>query len=673
MSTAVDTLAGRTRSLGTNFWVVVLIVAGIVLVLNTGYGTWKASELGGASTAASNLRVDSQRLANQGTEAVRGNTAAFESFKATRAQIDSDIQQLNSRFGSTTGVAGPIQKVTETWEPMSASAGRLADSEAAVLAFAGHAERFSQGVPQLQALLDELVRAMSSSGSPSSQVYMALRQVVVAGDMARRVTEVQAGGPGAVIAGQGLRRNAEDFQQVMTGLREGDPARELQALTNGNALAALTQADATWATMREELESILSSSEQLFQAQTAAAALTTGSDQLLTDSESLFNAFTAFGSLKDTSLLGNIWISIVAGVIALVAIAGLLISLNRAQRERYETTMELNNRNQEAIMRLLDEMGSLAEGDLTVKATVTEDMTGAIADSINFAIEQLRTLVQTINDTSVQVASSAQETQATAMHLAEAAEHQAHEINAASDRINEIAVSIDQVSKNSAESADVAQRSVRIATKGAGVVRETIAGMDSIRDQIQETSKRIKRLGESSQEIGSIVELINDISEQTNILALNAAIQAASAGEAGRGFAVVADEVQRLAERATNATRRIETLVQTIQSDTNEAVTSMEQTTSEVVAGARLAEDAGTALGEIESVSTNLADLIQGISSAAHQQSSAATNITEAMHTIQSITAQTSQGANQTAASIGNLAQMAADLRRSVADFKLPA
>ena len=238
-------------------------------------------------------------------------------------------------------------------------------------------------------------------------------------------------------------------------------------------------------------------------------------------------------------------------------------------------------------MRLLDEMGSLAEGDLTVKATVTEDMTGAIADSINFAVEQLRSLVGTINDTSVQVASSAQETQATAMHLAEAAEHQATEINSASNRINEIAQSISQVSKNSAESAEVAQRSVQIATNGADVVRQTIAGMDSIRDQIQETSKRIKRLGESSQEIGSIVELINDISEQTNILALNAAIQAASAGEAGRGFAVVADEVQRLAERASNATKRIETLVQTIQSDTNEAVSSMEQTTSEVVAGAR--------------------------------------------------------------------------------------
>jgi twitching motility protein PilJ len=307
-----------------------------------------------------------------------------------------------------------------------------------------------------------------------------------------------------------------------------------------------------------------------------------------------------------------------------------------------------------------------------VKATVTEDMTGAIADSINFAVEQLRTLVATINDTSVQVAASAQETQATAMHLADAAEHQAQEINSASGRISEIATSINQVSRNSADSAEVARRSVQIATNGAGVVRQTIAGMDSIRDQIQETSKRIKRLGESSQEIGSIVELINDISEQTNILALNAAIQAASAGEAGRGFAVVADEVQRLAERSSSATKRIESLVQTIQADTNEAVSSMEQTTSEVVAGARLAEDAGLALGEIEKVSNDLADLIQNISEAARQQSAAATNISATMNVIQEITTQTSAGASQTAESIGNLAQLAADLRRSVADFKLP-
>lgn len=673
MSTVMDTVAGKGRNLGTNFWLVLLGLSVLVFGLNTGYATWKAARLGGASSAASNLQVDSQRLANQGREAVEGNAEAFNAFKATKARIDGDIAQLNSNFGDAAGVAGPIAEVTQTWGPLAKNAEQLIASEPAVLALAGNAQRFTQRVPQLQAQLDEVVRAMSASGSPSSQIYIALREVVLASTMARRVTEIQAGGEGAAMSGDALARDAGVFEQVLTGLRSGDEAMNVQPLSNAAALAALGQANALWEEMKQDLDAILASSENLFRAQSSAATLTTGSDELLADSEALFRAFTAFGSLRDTSLAGNIWISIVSGLAALIAIAGLLWSLNRAQRARYETTMELNNRNQEAIMRLLDEMGSLAEGDLTVKATVTEDMTGAIADSINFAVEQLRSLVQTITDTSVQVASSAQETQATAMHLAEAAEHQAQEINSASDRINEMAASINQVSRNSAESADVAQRSVQIATKGAGVVRETIAGMDSIRDQIQETSKRIKRLGESSQEIGSIVELINDISEQTNILALNAAIQAASAGEAGRGFAVVADEVQRLAERASNATKRIETLVQTIQSDTNEAVSSMEQTTSEVVAGARLAEDAGTALGEIESVSSNLASLIEGISSASQQQSAAATNITATMNTIQSITAQTSQGANQTAESIGNLAQLAADLRRSVADFKLPA
>ena len=673
MSTVMDPAAGKGRNLGTNTWLLVLAVSGAILIANTGYATWKAARLGGASSAASSLQVNSQRLANQGREAVEGNAGAFEAFKTTKASIDSDIERLNSNFGDAAGVSGPIRTVTETWAPLGKGAEQVVQSEAAVLAFAGNAERFTQRVPQLQAQLDEVVRAMSASGSPSSQIYIALREVVLASTMARRVTEIQAGGAGASVAGDALARDAGVFEQVLAGLRSGDDAMNVQPLGNAAALAALGQANTLWVEMKKDLDAILTSSPNLFRAQSAAGALASGSDKLLSDSESLFQAFTAFGSLRDTSLIGNLWISILSGLAALVAIVGLYFSSRRNERSRFENTMELNNRNQEAIMRLLDEMGSLAEGDLTVKATVTEDMTGAIADSINFAVEQLRSLVQTINDTSVQVASSAQETQATAMHLAEAAEHQAQEISSASDRINEIAASINQVSKNSAESADVAQRSVRIATKGAGVVRETIAGMDSIRDQIQETSKRIKRLGESSQEIGSIVELINDISEQTNILALNAAIQAASAGEAGRGFAVVADEVQRLAERASNATKRIETLVQTIQSDTNEAVSSMEQTTSEVVAGARLAEDAGTALGEIESVSTSLAALIEGISSASQQQSAAATNITSTMNTIQSITAQTSQGANQTAASIGNLAQLAADLRRSVADFKLPA
>lgn len=672
MSTPMDTVAGKGRSQGTTVWLWILVISLFVFAANTGYALYKTARFGGANTAASNLQVNSQKLANQGREAVDGDAAAFTAFRATKAQIESDVKLLNDRFGSTMTVSGPIGAATATWVPMGKNADQILASESAVLALAGNAKNFTDRVPQLQAQLDELGRAMSSTGSAPSQVFMAVRQSVLAASMAKSVAEMRAGGAGASVAGERLVRDSGVFAQVLNGLREGDQAMGVQKLTNATALATLNQATTQWVEMKKDLDAIVESSDKLFRAQTAATELTAGSNRLLDDSVNLFRAFTAFGSVRDAGI-GSMLISIVSGLVVLVSILFLVVSLNRAQRRRYESSMELNNRNQEAIMRLLDEMGSLAEGDLTVKATVTEDMTGAIADSINFAVEQLRSLVQTINDTSVQVASSAQETQATAMHLAEAAEHQAQQINTATNRINEIATSINQVSRNSAESADVAQRSVEIATKGAGVVRQTIVGMDSIRGQIQETSKRIKRLGESSQEIGSIVELINDISEQTNILALNAAIQAASAGEAGRGFAVVADEVQRLAERTSNATKRIEALVQTIQADTNEAVSSMEQTTSEVVAGARLAEDAGTALGEIETVSNTLAGLIRGISSAAQQQSAAATDITQTMTTIQSITAQTSQGANQTAESIGNLAQLAADLRRSVADFKLPA
>src|SRR5690606_29465587 len=255
------------------------------------------------------------------------------------------------------------------------------------------------------------------------------------------------------------------------------------------------------------VEFILQASTELFTVKEASDQIILDSRQLLESANSLDAAFLQLPSQRP---FPNIWIGVISGAMALLGIVGLLITLWRDQARRYRGTQELNQRNQEAILRLLDEMGSLAEGDLTVRATVTEDITGAIADSINFAVEALRSLVTTINETAVQVAAAAQETQATAMHLAEAAEHQAQQITSASAAINEIAVSIDEVSKNSAESADVAQRSVQIAAKGAEVVRQTIQGMDSIRDQIQETSKRIKRLGESSQEIGSIVELIND-------------------------------------------------------------------------------------------------------------------------------------------------------------------
>ncbi|MBD9536322.1 methyl-accepting chemotaxis protein [Stenotrophomonas sp. ATCM1_4] len=678
MSTAPEsTRAGKLGNVGTNFWLGLLVLSMIVFGANTGVATWQGSRLAGASTGAADLQVLSQQLANQGRDAVGGSRTAYAAFKDTRSKIEGTVSELQGRFGTEAGVSRPLANLVDTWKPLSKNAEQIVASEPAIMALAGNADSFVGAVPQLQAQLNEVVREMTAGGAQSSQVYNGLQQVVVAGTMARRVTEIRAGGPGASGAGDALARDMVVFSQVLEGLRHGNQEMGITAVRSADAQVALEQSANQWAKMKKDADAILASSRNLFAAQSSATALTTGSDKMLESSRRLFDAFSAFGSTRDTRIFPNFWWSVVFGGLSVLSIImfvwSTVRSRSREQETRYQTQVEFNSRNQQAIMRLLDEISSLGEGDLTVKASVTEDMTGAIADAINYAVDELRHLVTTINDISSKVAVSAQETQATAMQLAEAAGHQADEITSASDRIGEIATSIEQVSRNSSESAEVAQRSVVIATEGAGVVRQTIQGMDQIRDQIQETSKRIKRLGESSQEIGSIVELINDISEQTNILALNAAVQAASAGEAGRGFAVVADEVQRLAERTSGATRRIEGLVQAIQADTNEAVTSMEQTTAEVVSGARLAEDAGTALTEIERVSNALNNLIKSISVAANQQAAAATDITQTMGVIRQITGQTSHGAGQTADSLGQLNQLAAELRRSVADFKLPA
>ncbi len=369
---------------------------------------------------------------------------------------------------------------------------------------------------------------------------------------------------------------------------------------------------------------------------------------------------------------GMLTVALGTGIGSVLLAAVIMVLVLRDAAARLAAQEAQNDQNQAAILQLLDELADLAEGDLTVHASVTESFTGAIADSINFAIDQMRRLVSNINGLSVQVASAASETSATARNLAQASEHQAREIAGASSAINEMALSIDQVSSNASESAAVAERSVDLAGKGTEVVRATTDGMDSIRGRIQETAKRIKRLGESSQEIGDIVSLINDIADQTNILSLNAAIQASMAGDAGRGFAVVADEVQRLAERSSAATKQIAALVKTIQTDTNEAVISMEQTTAEVVEGARRAQDAGVALEGIEQVSNSLAELIQNISNAARQQAASAGHISNTMTVIQEITSQTSAGTEATARSIGELAEMAGEMRRSVEGFKLP-
>ena len=427
------------------------------------------------------------------------------------------------------------------------------------------------------------------------------------------------------------------------------------ALSGADALVLANEVEALFRVVGSSKSRIADSSTDLKQARTAA-------DSIVQNAPKLFNATSVAAdritNFEDERQL-NTGSALIFGVLIVIALVMIGVQSTLNTRRRLAMTGETHERNQQAILRLLDELAGVADGDLTTTATVSEDFTGAIADAINYTVDQLRVLVSSINQTSKNVSAAAEDTQATALHLAEAAEHQAQEIAGASAAINEMAVTIDQVSSNAAESAGVADRSVALANTGSQVVQNTIGGMDMIREQIQETSKRIKRLGESSQEIGDIVSLINDISDQTNILALNAAIQASMAGDAGRGFAVVADEVQRLAERSGGATKQIEALVKTIQSDTHEAVTSMEQTTAEVVRGARLAEDAGVALEEIESVSKNLAALIQNISNAARQQASSAGHISNTMNIIQEITSQTSAGTTATAQSIGKLAVVA--------------
>jgi twitching motility protein PilJ len=341
-------------------------------------------------------------------------------------------------------------------------------------------------------------------------------------------------------------------------------------------------------------------------------------------------------------------------------------------RRSAEIQAEQNERNQQAILRLLDELSSLADGDLTVQATVTEDITGAIADSINYAIEALRDLVATINESSILVDSASKQTEGTARQLLRSAETQAKQAAAASESMARMAISIEEVSGNAERCSDVARHSVEIAHKGGEAVRRTIAGMNTIRETIQDTSKRIKRLGESSQEIGNIVELIEEIAEQTNILALNASIEASRAGEASRGFAVVADEVQKLAERSTNATKKIEVLVSTIQSDTNEAVMSMERSTTDVVGGALLAENAGAALEEIEQVSHQIASLVHNISGSSKEQASVSGAITKNMHVLREISTKTTESTAAASTAISKLAELASQLRRTVAGFTLP-
>lgn len=657
---------------GVIFWLGIALVLMLVFLLVVSYFIGRDSRYDRDYAAyASDLRVLSQEIAKNSTEAAAGKEEAFSELKRSREDFEKLLGYIvngNEKTGLPPSSLPAETGVTERWDSVRQNADRILENDETVLTLHQIAQTLNETIPQLQIEYEDVVSILLDNDAPADQISVAERQSLRAERIVRSVNNILSGDEDAAIAANRFGEDARLFGRVMNSMFEGNEAMEISQVTDEDAIYGLEAIAELFEYVDSNVQAILETSPELFKVRKAANKIFEDSIVLLDETYELSKSVQsqADGRIFSPTLA----YTILAAIIALIVVIGFL--LYQESQKRLRLTEEQNEQNQNAILRLLDELADLADGDLTTEATVTEDFTGAIADSINFAIDQMRGLVKAIRDTAVQVASSASEAQGTAMNLADSSENQAQEIAGASAAINEMAVSIDQVSSNAAESATVAERSVTIAKKGSDVVNNTINGMDTIREQIQETSKRIKRLGESSQEIGDIVSLINDIADQTNILSLNAAIQASMAGDAGRGFAVVADEVQRLAERSSAATKQIEALVKTTQTDTNEAVISMEQTTSEVVRGARLAQDAGVALEEIESVSMNLADLIQNISNASRQQSMSAGHVSNTMNVIQEITSQTSAGTKTTAESIGHLAEMASQLREAASGFKLP-
>ena len=624
---------------------------------------------------AGELRVLSQRIAKNATEAAAGKALAFKLLSDARNDFERRWSYLKTGDKTTGLPAAPrdvhdeMRAVQRDWETLRGYTDTILASEQTVLSLHQVAATLAETVPQLQVEYEKVVEILLQSGAPASQVAVAQRQLLLAERILGSVNTVLAGDDTAARAADAFGRDASRFGQVLDGMLNGDASIQVTRVEDADARARLGEIAELFQFVAGSVDEILETSPGLFHVREAAGNIFSLSQTLLDEASHLANGFEHLVASRTLDTLGGYAL----GLLALTSILLIASIMVRTTRRQLRDTAQKNERNQQAIMRLLDEIEELADGDLTVTVSVTEDFTGAIADSINYSVDQLRDLVLTINQSAEQVASAVQETHTTARQLAKASEHQAEQISEASLAVGDMVESIDQVSAHAYESAKVAERSVAIANKGNEVVHNTIEGMDNIREQIQDTARRIKRLGESSQEIGDIVSLIDDIADQTNILALNAAIQASLAGEAGRGFAVVADEVQRLAERSSSATRQIEALVRAIQADTNEAVISMEQTTAEVVRGARLAQDAGVALAEIEGVSQTLAELIHSISDAAQLQTSSAGQISHTMAIIQQITAQTSAGSGATADSIRHLARMASQMRRSVSGFTLPA
>ncbi|NNE64221.1 MAG: chemotaxis protein [Gammaproteobacteria bacterium] len=622
----------------------------------------------------SEQQVLSQQIAVDAHEAAKAESDALERVEANRERYvallrmlelgdeQRNIPPLSSAFNTE------LTSLKQAWNRYDVDASYIIGNGDTVRQINEQGVSALESMPELISLTEGMLEALEKIDSPRANIIATARQLALMQSINNSLYQIISGSPSLLNAAERLVADSSEVERLLLALIKGDADLGIRRSTNSGLVGSLLNTADVFDVAKNSIDEVLDSIEALARVHEAVENIHANRDSLLLSSSLLIDRIdTEDRQLRVYSVAGYVF-----GFISLSLLVLIVLSVIKVSRVQLAESREQNDKNQRAILRLLDEMTNLADGDLSTHTTVTEDITGAIADSVNYSIDALRDLVGTINKTAVQVSGAVQKTQATTGQLAEASNAQTTEIIGASQSITSISKSMLDVSEKAADSAEVARKSVSIAHKGGETVRQTIAGMETIREQIQETSKRIKRLGESSQEIGDIVNLITEISDQTNILALNAAIQASMAGEAGRGFAVVADEVQRLAERTGDATKQIEALVKTIQADTNEATVSMEQSTTNVVKGAKLTENAGGALDRIEQVSMNLAQRILEISDATKLQADESVKITQTMDTIQQVTQKTSSESIQASQSIGELTQMVGAMQKSVAGFKLP-
>jgi twitching motility protein PilJ len=634
-----------------------------------------ASQGAAAESTATEMQMLSQRLARGTALAAQGQASAFQGLKDSRERFAADLDALQTG-GTVKGVSldtpsddaltKTLQDIKARWTRVDVNAGRVLENQQSLTTLAKGLENINQGNNAILELAQQAAQQVGQGGGSLREIEYTNQLAVLSQRIAKNANALASSEEIDPEVAFLLGKDAGTFRDILNALLKGSDALRLAGVKNEEARSTLAELQKRFATYDQGVAAILQNMNRLVAAKQAARGINSESDALLTDTTRLAQQFESGGRTRFA-----LWGTLVFAALALVFLVLLgKVFLDDARIRAVESEGE-NKRNQEAILRLLNEMGNLADGDLTVQASVTEDVTGAIADSINFTIEELRTLVKGINSATDQVAKATQDAQAISNRLFEASQRQNKEIQQASSSVLQMAQSISEVSQSAVQSARVAQQSLAAAEKGGQAVQNQISGMNEIRTQIQDTSKRIKRLGESSLEIGEIVELISDITEQTNVLALNAAIQAASAGEAGRGFTVVAEEVQRLAERSGEATKQIEAIVKTIQSDTQDAVAAMEKSTVGVVEGTKLSDAAGQALEEIRKVSRELAELIGSISAQTQKQSASVSDVTRGMQGILKITEETTEGTKQTNVSIGQLTRLAAELRSSVAGFKV--